>query len=150
MCSPGSGSTGVVELGPPGSGPRRASFAYAPSTRAYGPLKLLPLAASSRAVQRDPSLERGRERGGRRKQREMESVFGLVGDGFAVVAADTSATSSILVHKTNEDKIMKLDSHKLLGASGEPGDRSFPKPYPYTLALFPNRPLITTSVGYGL
>ncbi|CAA6662743.1 unnamed protein product [Spirodela intermedia] len=45
------------------------------------------------------------------------------GDGFAVVAADTSATSSILVHKTNEDKIMKLDSHKLLGASGEPGDR---------------------------
>ncbi|CAA7399158.1 unnamed protein product [Spirodela intermedia] len=53
----------------------------------------------------------------------MESVFGLVGDGFAVVAADTSATSSILVHKTNEDKIMKLDSHKLLGASGEPGDR---------------------------
>ncbi|XP_078437123.1 proteasome subunit beta type-2-B-like [Wolffia australiana] len=53
----------------------------------------------------------------------MESVFGLVGDGFAVVAADTSATSSILVHKSNEDKIMKLDSHKLLGASGEPGDR---------------------------
>ncbi|KAL2933728.1 Proteasome subunit beta type-2-A [Bienertia sinuspersici] len=53
----------------------------------------------------------------------MECVFGLVGDGFAVIAADTSAVNSILVHKTNEDKVMILDSHKLMGASGEPGDR---------------------------
>lgn len=54
----------------------------------------------------------------------MECVFGLVGDGFALVVADTSAVHSILVHKSNEDKIMVLDSHKLLGASGESGDRS--------------------------
>ncbi|KAF2325226.1 hypothetical protein GH714_025426 [Hevea brasiliensis] len=53
----------------------------------------------------------------------MECVFGLVGDGFALVVADTSAVHSILVHKSNEDKIMVLDSHKLLGASGESGDR---------------------------
>jgi len=53
----------------------------------------------------------------------MESVFGLVGDGFALVVADTSAVNSILVHKTDEDKVMLLDSHKLLGASGEAGDR---------------------------
>ncbi|CAA0823073.1 Proteasome subunit beta type-2-A [Striga hermonthica] len=53
----------------------------------------------------------------------MESVFGLVGKDFAIVAADTSAVHSILVHKTNEDKIMILDSHKLMGASGETGDR---------------------------
>ncbi|KAK1276623.1 Proteasome subunit beta type-2-A [Acorus gramineus] len=53
----------------------------------------------------------------------MECVFGLVGDGFALVVADTSAVHSILVHKSNEDKIMILDSHKLLGASGESGDR---------------------------
>ncbi|KAG6526807.1 hypothetical protein ZIOFF_016808 [Zingiber officinale] len=53
----------------------------------------------------------------------MECVFGLVGDGFALVAADSSAVNSILVHKSNEDKIMILDSHKLLGASGEAGDR---------------------------
>ncbi|KAK1300912.1 Proteasome subunit beta type-2-A [Acorus calamus] len=53
----------------------------------------------------------------------MECVFGLVGDGFALVVADTSAVNSILVHKSNEDKIMILDSHKLLGASGESGDR---------------------------
>lgn len=53
----------------------------------------------------------------------MESVFGLVGKDFAIVVADTSAVHSILVHKTNEDKIMVLDSHKLMGASGETGDR---------------------------
>ncbi|RVX20467.1 Proteasome subunit beta type-2-A [Vitis vinifera] len=54
----------------------------------------------------------------------MECVFGLVGDGFALVVADSSAVHSILVHKSNEDKIMVLDSHKLLGASGEGGDRA--------------------------
>ncbi|KAJ6431461.1 hypothetical protein OIU84_018858, partial [Salix udensis] len=53
----------------------------------------------------------------------MECVFGLVGDGFVIVASDTSAVNSILVHKTNEDKIMKLDSHKFVAASGESGDR---------------------------
>ncbi|RAL38445.1 hypothetical protein DM860_002423 [Cuscuta australis] len=53
----------------------------------------------------------------------MECVFGMVGNGFALVVADTSAVHSILVHKSNEDKIMILDSHKLMGASGEPGDR---------------------------
>ncbi|CAL5347223.1 unnamed protein product [Camellia sinensis] len=54
----------------------------------------------------------------------MECVFGLVGKGFALVVADTSAVNSILVHKSNEDKIMILDSHKLMGASGEAGDRA--------------------------
>jgi len=62
----------------------------------------------------------------------MECVFGLVGNGFAIVVADSSAVHSILVHKSNEDKIMVLDSHKLIAASGEPGDRylglGFPLP----------------------
>ncbi|KAI3855125.1 hypothetical protein MKX03_018519 [Papaver bracteatum] len=53
----------------------------------------------------------------------MECVFGMVCDGFVLVAADTSAVNSILVHKSDEDKIMVLDPHKLLGASGESGDR---------------------------
>ncbi|KAI0501222.1 proteasome subunit beta type-2-A-like [Dendrobium catenatum] len=53
----------------------------------------------------------------------MECVFGLVGDGFALIAADSSAVHSILVHKSNEDKVLVLDSHKLLGVSGEAGDR---------------------------
>ncbi|GJS09175.1 proteasome subunit beta type-2-A [Tanacetum coccineum] len=54
----------------------------------------------------------------------MECVFGMVGKGFALVVADTSAVNSILVHKSNEDKIMVLDQHKLMGASGEAGDRA--------------------------
>ncbi|KAK4257818.1 hypothetical protein QN277_007355 [Acacia crassicarpa] len=53
----------------------------------------------------------------------MECVFGLVGNGFAILVADTSAVHSILVHKSNEDKIMVLNSHKLIAASGEAGDR---------------------------
>lgn len=55
----------------------------------------------------------------------MECVFGMVGNGFALVVADSSAVHSILVHKSNEDKIMILDSHKLMGASGEAGDRLY-------------------------
>ncbi|KAF3601791.1 hypothetical protein F2Q69_00037463 [Brassica cretica] len=51
--------------------------------------------------------------------------MGVVGKGFAIVAADTSAVHSIMLHKNNEDKIMLLDSHKLVAASGEPGDRYF-------------------------
>lgn len=58
----------------------------------------------------------------------MECVLGVVGRDFAVVAADTSAVQSILVHKTDEDKVMVLDSHKLMGASGEPGDRYVLRP----------------------
>ena len=58
----------------------------------------------------------------------MECVFGLVGNGFAIVVADSSAVHSILVHKSNEDKIMVLDSHKLIAASGEAGDRFSPYP----------------------
>lgn len=54
----------------------------------------------------------------------MECVFGVVGNDFAIVVADTSAVQSILVHKSNDDnKIILLDSHKLIAASGEPGDR---------------------------
>lgn len=33
-------------------------------------------------------------------------------------------TQHMLPHKSNEDKIMILDSHKLMGASGEAGDRA--------------------------
>ncbi|KAF7144512.1 hypothetical protein RHSIM_Rhsim04G0199900 [Rhododendron simsii] len=51
-------------------------------------------------------------------------VGGLPRKGFALVVADSSAVHSILVHKSNEDKIMILDSHKLMGASGEAGDRA--------------------------
>nr|POE84854.1 proteasome subunit beta type-2-a [Quercus suber] len=51
------------------------------------------------------------------------ALFVLKCNGFAIVVADSSAVHSILVHKSNEDKIMVLDSHKLIAASGEAGDR---------------------------
>ncbi|KAF3791387.1 hypothetical protein EJ110_NYTH07036 [Nymphaea thermarum] len=38
----------------------------------------------------------------------MECVFGLVGDGFAVIAADTSAVNSIVVHKSTEEVQVKV------------------------------------------
>eukprot|EP01038_Epipyxis_sp_PR26KG_P006942 gene6942-9496_t len=52
----------------------------------------------------------------------MDSTFALVGDGFAIVAADASAARSILVFKHDEDKIVELDSHKLLVGSGVAAD----------------------------
>jgi 20S proteasome subunit beta 4 len=54
----------------------------------------------------------------------MDSVFGLKGDGFAIIAADASAARSILVFKHDEDKIINLDSHKLMVGAGTPADCS--------------------------
>ncbi|KAL0690339.1 hypothetical protein Bca4012_090017 [Brassica carinata] len=72
------------------------------------------------STNQDPFENRNR---GTRKCRRKK--MGVVGKGFAIVAADTSAVHSIMLHKNNEDKIMLLDSHKLVAASGEPGDRYF-------------------------
>ncbi|KAJ1409973.1 nucleophile aminohydrolase [Ochromonadaceae sp. CCMP2298] len=52
----------------------------------------------------------------------MDTVFSLVGDGFALVVADASAARSILVFKHDEDKILALDSHKLMVGAGVPAD----------------------------
>ncbi|KAG8371484.1 hypothetical protein BUALT_Bualt13G0092500 [Buddleja alternifolia] len=70
----------------------------------------------------------------------MESVFGLVGKDFAIVVADSSVVHSILVHKTNEDKIMLLDSHKLMGASGETAAANYTRGAGHSLAKGNNLP----------
>lgn len=54
----------------------------------------------------------------------MDSIFGLVGDGYALIAADASAARSILVFKHDHDKIMQLDTYKLLAGAGTPADTS--------------------------
>lgn len=36
---------------------------------------------------------------------------------FVIIAADASAARSILVFKTDQDKIMELDDHKLLATA---------------------------------
>jgi 20S proteasome alpha/beta subunit len=52
----------------------------------------------------------------------MESVFGLTGDGFAIIVSDMNSARSILSFSHTEDKIMELDSHKLLVGAGSAAD----------------------------
>jgi len=54
----------------------------------------------------------------------MDSLIGITGENFVLLAADTGAARSIVVMKQDEDKIMELDKHKLLGGAGENGDRT--------------------------
>jgi len=60
----------------------------------------------------------------------MDSLFGLVGDGYTIVAADAAAPRSILVFKQDEDKIIPLDSTQeststiMMGCAGPQGDRT--------------------------
>jgi len=53
----------------------------------------------------------------------MDCVIALKGNGYVLIAADTSFARSIVVMKQDEDKIRQLDSHKILGMAGEQGDR---------------------------
>jgi 20S proteasome subunit beta 4 len=52
-----------------------------------------------------------------------DCVLGLCGKDFALLAADASASFSIILMKNSEDKILKMDDNKLLAACGESGDR---------------------------
>lgn len=53
----------------------------------------------------------------------MEALIGITTKDYTIIAADGSASRSIVVFKSDEDKIMKLDKTKLLGAVGPIGDR---------------------------
>jgi 20S proteasome subunit beta 4 len=53
----------------------------------------------------------------------MDSVFGICGKDWVIVAADTGVNRSIFTLKHDEDKIMSLNSNKVLAASGEQTDR---------------------------
>ena len=44
----------------------------------------------------------------------MDVHVGLVGDGFVMLVSDTSRVQSIVVQRTSLDKIVQLDSHKLM------------------------------------
>lgn len=53
----------------------------------------------------------------------MDSLITFVGDNYVMSAADlTTSQGSIIIMKDDHDKIMNLDSHKLLSASGAIGD----------------------------
>jgi len=51
----------------------------------------------------------------------MDSSFAITGKGYVIVAADMTASRSIVKMQTNEDKIKVLGSHLLMAFSGEPG-----------------------------
>lgn len=53
----------------------------------------------------------------------MDSLIGIVGDGYALLAGDSQQARSIMMLKSDEDKIMVLDDHKILAGAGENGDR---------------------------
>merc|ERR1711971_320961 len=53
----------------------------------------------------------------------MDCLFGIVGKDYVLMAADMTAARSIVVFKQDEDKIIKLDSHKLMAVAGPAGDR---------------------------
>ncbi|KAI9091656.1 hypothetical protein K1719_028099 [Acacia pycnantha] len=53
---------------------------------------------------------------------------------------------SILVHKSNKDKIMALDSHKLIAASGEPGDRVIHGVHSEERGMYQNRFLVKVTL----
>ena len=52
----------------------------------------------------------------------MECLIGLVGGDYAMIAADMNAGRSIMVFNQEADRIMEMDSHKLLGVCGDPAD----------------------------
>ncbi len=49
----------------------------------------------------------------------MDSVFGICGKDWAIVASDTAVNRSIFTLKDDEDKILNLNLNKVLAASGE-------------------------------
>ncbi|CAL8470453.1 g9995 [Coccomyxa elongata] len=53
----------------------------------------------------------------------MEYLMGIKGKDFVVVVGDTTAAQQIITIKHDEDKLVPIDSHKLMCLSGEPGDR---------------------------
>jgi 20S proteasome subunit beta 4 len=52
----------------------------------------------------------------------METSFALTGKGYVIVAADMTASRSVIKMKSDEDKIKALSPHLLMAYSGEPGD----------------------------
>lgn len=52
----------------------------------------------------------------------MESLFGITGKDFVLLASDTLAARSIVAMKDNEDKSRALNPHTVLLYTGDSGD----------------------------
>ena len=53
----------------------------------------------------------------------MDSCFGIAGDGWVIVACDSSVNRSIFTLKHDEDKITQLNKLKVMASSGEQQER---------------------------
>lgn len=54
----------------------------------------------------------------------MDSIFGIQGKDFVIIAADTGVARSIVRLTGSEDKIVTLDNDKIMALAGEAGDRN--------------------------
>ncbi|XP_057658391.1 proteasome subunit beta type-2-like [Diorhabda carinulata] len=52
----------------------------------------------------------------------MECLLGIKFDDFVLIAADMTAAQSIIVMKTDENKLHELSNKLVMAVSGEPGD----------------------------
>ena len=76
----------------------------------------------------------------------MDSAIGICGEGFVLIGSDMSQIRSIVVLKSDEDKIVDLDSHKVMSLSGPNGDRvAFAEYIKKNLALYTLRNETTLS-----
>ena len=48
----------------------------------------------------------------------MDFLFGIKGKNFVMVCSDTCASQQIITIKHDEDKLVPIDSHKLICISG--------------------------------
>lgn len=48
----------------------------------------------------------------------MECVFGFTGKDYVLIAGDTSAARSLVVFKTDEDRLEEIDDYNVMGTTG--------------------------------
>jgi 20S proteasome subunit beta 4 len=48
----------------------------------------------------------------------MDYLFGIRGKDFVMVVSDTAAVQQIINIKHDEDKLVPIDSHKIMGLAG--------------------------------
>ncbi|PRP88115.1 proteasome subunit beta type-2-A-like [Planoprotostelium fungivorum] len=74
-----------------------------------------------------------------------DSLIGFTGEGYTLLASTANVARSVVVMKKREDKILPLDQFKILGASGDNGDRAH-----FTEFIKRNMQLYELRLGYPL
>ena len=74
----------------------------------------------------------------------MDSAFGICGRDWTIVCSDTTVNRSIFTLSHNDDKIMQLNDHAVMAATGEVTDR-----YQYTNLMLRNLKLNEYRTGHA-